>query len=90
MVPVFGGGVSYPKRVWGRLGAGFWFSGRAKADSRMWLSVLGPGVCYGGGPRVVTPLAVGWAGGYAPVGVGGCSLSGFSSSWSKLWGWRRL
>ena len=41
MVPVFGGGVSYPKRVWDRLGAGFWFSGRAKADSRMWLSALG-------------------------------------------------
>ena len=41
VVPVFGGGVSYPKRVWGRLGAGFWFSGRAKADSKMWLSALG-------------------------------------------------
>ena len=35
VVPVFGGGVSYPKRVWDRLGAGFWFSGRAKADSRV-------------------------------------------------------
>ena len=89
MVPVFGGGVSYPKRVWGRLGAGFWFSGRVEADSRMWLSVLGSGVCYGGGSRVLSPLAISGVIAGLVVGVGGCSLCG-SLSWSKLLGWRRL
>ena len=92
VVPVFGGGVSYPKRSFGdRLGAGFWFSGRVEADSRMWLSVLGSGVCYGGGSRVLSPLEISGviAGRGLVVGVGGCSLCG-SSSWSKLLGWRRL
>ena len=30
VVPVFGGEVNYPKRVWGRLGAGFWSPERAE------------------------------------------------------------
>ena len=67
VVPVFGGGVSYPKRVWGRLGAGFWFSGRAKADSRMWLSVLG---VLGGWPSGCHPVSGGLGGRIRPGGGG--------------------
>ena len=54
--------------------------------------MLGPGVCYLGGSRVLSPLAISGviAGRGLVVGVGGCSLSGFYSSLSKLLGWRRL
>ena len=49
VVSVFGGGVSYPKRVWDRLGADFWFPDAVKPTA---------GVCYGGGSRVLSPLAI--------------------------------
>ena len=48
---------------------GFGFRGALKPTARMWLSVLGSGVCYGGGSRVLSPLEISgviagaWAGG---------------------------
>ena len=62
--------MSYPKRVWGRLGAGFWFSGRAKADSRVVaVGVESLGV-LGGWPSGCQPVSGGLTGRIRPDGGG--------------------
>ena len=78
--------------VWWLLGVGFWFSGRVEADSEGCCRCWVPGCVMGVGLGFLSPLAISGviAGRGLVVGVGGCSPSGFSSSLSKLLGWRRF